>query len=83
VFSVSLWLTIAAKTHHGDAEFTKAAQRIYIYRYFALRWSAKQVVGRQVYRYLAPLEPERTTSKALVIVASLSPKNTTRIMELT
>ena len=31
---------------------------IFIYLYIALRWSAKTLVGREVYKHLAPPEPE-------------------------
>jgi hypothetical protein len=31
---------------------------ISIYLYIALRWSSKTLVGREVYKHLAPLEPE-------------------------
>ena len=31
---------------------------IFIYFYLALRWSAKPLVGREVYKHLAPPEPE-------------------------
>jgi len=36
-----------------------------LHQYIALRWSAKQLLGREVYKHLAPLEPDSGLLKLL------------------
>ena len=39
--------------------------QVLIHQYIALRWSAKQLLGREVYKHLAPLEPDSRLLKLL------------------